>query len=228
MRSGTAASNSSTKLSNYRVEECELTKLDFRDNGHGTAFHGGEFIKYEWRRPHGLIITASALSGGINPNDMARIFNTETVNNQGVVDNSNILSPHRLCPGFSKSAGWGDGGRPGQAGENCEPKGNGLMIQALNLPIPSASRGVGAITFNFDPPAAEVLSLGFLNIEGDVDFLEVVNSSGRHVTPIKGLGADAAQNVELNEVEVRSVSFHMHGPRIITHITFCSSNSGKS
>ncbi len=100
------------------------------------------------------------------------------------------------------------------------------MIQASNASFPSASYGVGAITFNFDPPATEILSLGFLNIDSYSDFLEVVNPSGSHKIPIKGLGTNAAQNVALNEVNVRSVSFHMHGPRIITDITFCSSISG--
>jgi hypothetical protein len=153
---------------------------------------------------------------------MPRIFNTEGLGKATVSGNRHIRSPHHSCPRAPKSSAWGIGGRHGQPGHNCDPKGNGLIIQKLKATIPDASEGDGTITFDFDPPVAEVRSIGFLNIDSNTDFLRVSALSEKFMVPILGLGFNAAQDVEVDAKNVRSVEVHMHGPRAITHFTFCT------
>jgi hypothetical protein len=130
-----------------------------------------------------------------------------------------------MCPGIKRSAGLGTGGQPGRSGENCEPKGNGLIIQSWNSTIPDASHGEGVITFHFDPPVPQVTGIGFLNIVGDSDFLEITDLSGTYQIQIEGLGVNAVQRTSLSAHNARTIAFHMHGPRVITNLDFCSTEA---
>ena len=203
------------------TNDCSVVQLDFKCSGDGSRLVVGEFVKYEWRRHYGLIVTASSLLGGITPNDMPRVFDTENADEAGEFENLSILSPNRWCPGGVAGGGLGNGGLPGRPGANCKPKGLGLVIQSANTSIPGASDAVGVVNFDFDPPVEKVLSIGLLNVVSDTDFIMVSTVAGKEKIPIKGLGVNSAQDVKIDAVNVRSIAVHMHGPRVITHVTFC-------
>lgn len=206
------------------VGGCPSVKLDFDTRGDGSPLLGGEFVKYEWRDRYGLIVTASSLLGGVTPNDMPRVFDTQTIDNMVQSGNLNILSPNLLCPGGVHGLALGNAGGPGQPGENCEPKGKGLVIQSAYNSLPWASGAVGVINFDFDPPVEKLLSIGLLNAVDDLDFIIVSTASGMETIPIKGFGVNAALDVNINVFNVRSVAVHIHGQRVITHVTFCNSD----
>jgi hypothetical protein len=208
------------------VDECTFVKLDFDARGDGSPLLGGEFVKYEWRDSYGLIVTASSLLGGVTPNDMPRVFDTQTLDRVVQSGNLNVLSPNQLCLGERQGLALGYAGRPGQPGENCKPKGKGLVIQSANYSLPWASGAVGVINFDFDPPVEKLGSIGLLNVVSDSDFIVVSTMSGKETVPIEGLGVNAALDVNIDAFNVRSVAVHIHGQRVITHLTFCNSKEG--
>jgi hypothetical protein len=76
---------------------------------------------------HGFKVTAS---GGYNPGFKARIFDTahsSCIN----AENGNLEfgSPNKNCQGGG--LGHGDGGKPGESGENCEPVGSKYAYRNL-------------------------------------------------------------------------------------------------
>lgn len=99
----------------------ECVKLDFESKASGAGWKRGDYVSrnHYWAK-HGVRITAR---GGVSPNDNnreARIFDTSnpgTNNNNGDPD---LGSPNENCGG----PGEGNGGKPGQKGENCDGVGS--------------------------------------------------------------------------------------------------------
>jgi hypothetical protein len=80
----------------------------------------GDYVSDEWKEEHGFTVTAS---GGYTPKFKARIF--DTGDNSCVSEEKGTLdfgSPNKNCQ--NGGHGKGDGGAPGQSGENCEPIGS--------------------------------------------------------------------------------------------------------
>ena len=88
------------------------------------------------------------------------VFNSSNPNS----GNYDLGSPNKKCPGGGP--GKGQGGRPGEVGENCEPLGNLLIIsEDCNQDEPNYSVYGGTFTFYFGNPMGLKL-VGLLDFEG--------------------------------------------------------------
>ena len=99
-------------LQNFQCGKC--VSIDFSTRGDGRVLLKGDYVKNEWKTQYGLTVTAN---GGYSPNQKARILDTadnECINKAG---SSEFGSPNRNCN--NGGIGQGDGGTPGQDGENC-------------------------------------------------------------------------------------------------------------
>jgi hypothetical protein len=99
----------------------KCSSVDFSTyTSHGKIAEKGDYVSNEWKPEHGFTITAS---GGYNPESKARIFDTA---DQACVSSANgsleFGSPNKNCE--NGGLGHGDGGKPGESGENCEPVGS--------------------------------------------------------------------------------------------------------
>jgi hypothetical protein len=106
-------------LRDRNCDEC--SSVDFSTyTSDGKIAEKGDYVSNEWKPEHGFTITAS---GGYNPESKARIFDTA---DQACVSSANgsleFGSPNKNCE--NGGHGHGDGGKPGESGENCEPVGS--------------------------------------------------------------------------------------------------------
>ena len=216
-------------ISNTPSSICTKVNLDFSTAGDGTALKGGDFVKYEWFNQYGLTITAKPSNGGIAPGGYPRIFDTENKLEHG--GDQRIRSPHRYCG--SNGNPWVDNGDPGRGvkgrpfspGENCEGRGNALIIQSGSWysPFIDANPQGGVITFDFDPPVAYFEAISFLNLETDdnITVLTTDKHSTNRTISIDGFGRGAFQVVDVKEGNVTQLSVDITSIRAITNINFC-------
>jgi len=191
--------------------------VDFRMAEDETPLHHGDYIQDEWKEAYGMTIETSTTEG----DGKARIY--DTIEDTGA--DPCLGSPNERCtpPG----PGVGEGGEPDiQDGANCEPQGNVFIIQDLGRKEPDSTELGGTISFSFDPPLEELISIGFMNIGADTAAsLKIFHTKGDSLNvPISGNGANSIQDVVLVDAKsVLNATFSATGPFAIRKICFIPS-----
>ena len=192
------------------------THLDFNRDDMGNTIPSGTYVFDEWRSMHNSRLKAEGKTAQ-PPNNQARVINTD---NPGA--SARLGSPNTDCIGGGP--GVGVDGKPGKPGQNCKPLGNALIIQNMNNPnVPLDDDDGGKITFFFDDPAY-IVELGMINVVGD-GVLRVTLSDGSKVNlPLEGLGANAAQYVEMNMPDIKKVQVSLDSTGGVFSIVYCDPN----
>ena len=200
--------------------------IDFSVTGDGTPLVDGEYVKYEWFSAYGLTVSAVANDGSFTPDGKPRIFDTADPGTNNGNGDPDLGSPNEKCS--PAGPGYGYGGRPGQPGENCVPQGNVLIIQEQDKADPDDDSEGGNITFTFDFPVEEVVSVGLMDIEEQGrDFIEILRNDGSDpvIFPILGLGDNSIQNETIREEFVKAVTISFIRSGAVRFICFCPSVS---
>ena len=206
------------ELSEHRCPEPFV--LDFSTKGDGTPVIHGDYVRFEWRDQLNVRIKAEGYDGsGMTPNNSARVINTL---NPGVAQR--LGAPNAAC--ITGGPGRGNGGRPGEAGENCKPLGNALVIQSHFLANDVLDNNAGGkIIFYLSTPR-NVDSLGILGVSGPGGKVRVTTKDDLRATiKIKGLGENSYQRIpiELKNVVKVQVTFARDGA--VTDIKFCNGDN---
>ena len=223
--------------------ECEARSVEFGFASNGDELSVGEVVKDDYFSLHRFLVTGYVSTNGTWEYSNPAVFDTgsrlERERDYSESEwelhpewgNRNLRSPHRFCTGGDDSLGWGTGGAPGLAGENCQPLGKGLIIRSANTSIPDASYEQSVIRFDFRPPVDILLGISILNVDSGQDFFKVTIDPGSdsedeeetvRLISVPNLGTNSAQTVPINEEKVTSIELHMTGPRVVTGLQYCS------
>ena len=166
--------------------------IDFNTAGNGKSLTNQNYVKDEWRAAFGMQVSVEDAKGGYAPNGMARIFDSS--NPTG--DDWDLGTPNQNCPGGGP--GRGNGGRPGQLGENCIAQGNILIVQESNKWAADDNVRGGVIVFTFDSPT-RVGHLGLLDMDQGTSWLEILTADARTLRlNFTGFGDNSAQLVHVD------------------------------
>ena len=161
-----------------------------------------------------------------------RVFDTSNPGKDNSIGDPDLGAPNNKCnpPG----PGVGDGGKPGQEWQNCEPLGNVLIVQERNnrMDIPDDNRDGGAIVFDFDPPAKYVSKIGLLDVDYETKIIVLFsNDSGVSDTrefnvPLRG--DNSHQIVSINIPNVEQLTLVMERSAAVSSISFCYNDHEQS
>lgn len=119
-----------------------------------------------------------------------------------------VVSPNNQCT--TPGAGVGEGGKPGQPGENCVPQGNVLTETDGNM-----------ITITFSSIVTKVISIGLLNVaDGDTSAAITALTSTTTVR-VPNLGENSVQIVPIDTEDVSSIKLTLSGLVALTSVDFC-------
>jgi hypothetical protein len=195
---------------------CINTTINFDTLPDGTVVPAGEYISNQWLEAYGISFSSS---GGLG--DIPRIFDSTDIGNRMYGD-PDLGTPNQRCT--PSGPGRGEGGEPGERGENCKPQGNILIIQEknANTKIPDDNYNGGSITITFEKEAPFVYEMGVLDIEEDDSYLSCLHSqSTRTNIPIEGYGNNAYQVIPIGIERVNQLVLKLKTSGAITHLTFC-------
>jgi hypothetical protein len=193
--------------------ECVNVTISFETLPNTTELVHGSFVSAEWV-DWGVTLSASGGSGSV-----LRLFDTSDP-----VGDTGLGSPNEQCshPG----PGVGQGGKPGELGENCEPQGNVLIIQQDNAdddtPVPNPNGGT--ITFDFTAKVQAVHEIALMDLDLNAITTITVKYGNDQVKTINvtGLGDNAVQTVPINLDQVSELSLELTTSGAVASISFCS------
>ena len=124
-----------------RRQSCDPVTVDFDKDASGTDLSPPLCVEYEWASL-GLTLFAEGGEGSL-----PCLFDTANPRKEKTGGDPDLGAPNNYCtpPG----PGRGDGGRPGEPGENCDPLGNVLIIQEPGIDVPDDNRDGGLLTLDF-------------------------------------------------------------------------------
>ena len=133
-------------------------------------------------------------------------------------------SPHWRCRGGGP--GWGQGGAPGAAGENCEMLGNLLIVSGnCDQENPTENPRGGVIGLSFAQPKT-VGSIGFLSVVGGV-YIDVSLAGGGSFRSdfIQGVGNGGFLNIDLGLENVVDLEVTFLGRGSIAYVSMATSRT---
>jgi len=199
-------------------ETCVAAKVSFEHAADGSPLPPGSYVENEWKE-YGLTLSALGGFGGL-----PRLFDTSVYRYPGSEgSNTDLGAPNQACepPG----PGIGEGGAPGMEGENCEPLGNVLIVQAKGVDAPDDSGPGSVLVFDFAPPGAIVHELGLLGIDRTAPVIvthETESGEFQKRFNLRVLGSNSKQTLEINLENVKQVILDLSGNGAVTFISFCS------
>jgi hypothetical protein len=218
-------------------KSCMNVVVDFETDGEGNTLSGGLYVKEQWFAAYGMTITASSFDA-YTPGDMPRLFDSSHPWTRYGIEDPDLGSPNEKCQ--AGGPGEGKGGRPGQPGENCEPLGNVLVIQKTNTTASNDNSRGGMITFHFKFPVAELIAIGFIDLEGkslDLDqgdedasqddglpdaILQICSSNGEVTSrKVAGTGNNGVLTKQLGFENVTTIQVVLEGTGAITFLSMC-------
>lgn len=162
-----------------------------------------------------------SLSGGFGT--LPRLFDSSNPGSQDTCDDDDLGAPNKDCT--PSGPGVGEGGKPGQPGENCNPLGNILIIQEEGSDCPDDSADGGEITFDFIEPAVEVFEMEFLHIfsRAMVTVYHVMNDGMEAETTFRlpQLSDNSKQTLEIDMKVVTKIDVKFGMSGAVTNISFC-------
>lgn len=184
--------------------------IDFETDGEGSPLAPGETVDDDFA------------SLGINVWVTGHHHGTMVFNSSSPTGGDKDLgTPHEDFGGPGK----GNGGQPGQPGENSVDLGNVLIISEdgdSNDPDDEAHGGV--IHFGFTTPV-DVCSVGMLDIEESFATIDTYNSEGILINshPILDYGDNGVQTVSIGDTNVAEMQITLPGSGAVTFIAFSCS-----
>lgn len=205
---------------------CTEVELDFSVAANNARIMPGSYVASEWAE-YGLTLSAA---GGYG--NRPRVFDTSNPGKDNSIGDPDLGAPNNQCnpPG----PGVGDGGKPGQKWQNCEPLGNVLIVQEKNdlMNIPDDNMDGGTIVFNFNPPAEYVSKIGLLDVDYETEIIVLFSTdSGRSATrkfnvPIRG--DNSHQVLSIDTPNVTQLTLVMERSGAVSSISFCYNDRGQS
>lgn len=129
-------------------------------------------------------------------------------------------SPNNFC--IPPGPGVGNGGKPGEPGENCEPLGNLLIIsEDGDTGDPDDNAGGGDIIFDFtQPDGATVHWIGIIDAETQQNIvIKYLNESTESI-PIPAVGNNGFVNITIDRECVRCLTVEFSGSGGISAIAY--------
>ena len=215
---GPSLASTSASASSYDCPSGDRVTFDFATDDTGSPLVGGSYVSQEWKTRYGMTVVAFGHNGGgFTPGNGPRLFDTA---NPGAF--RSLGSPHHRCD--PRGPGSGGGGKPGAAGENCDPLGLALIIQNEDTEYGEAYPGGGSIVFLFDRPTV-VHSVGVFDINNSKSKVIVTKSLTKRpfVTKIHlpRLGHNSAQTVDLGLEEAIGVEVWLEDKGAVSHLDLC-------
>lgn len=137
---------------------CDPVIVDFDKDAFGNDLSPPLCVQFEWA-PLGLTLFAEGGEGSL-----PCLFDTANLGSEREGGDSDLGAPNKYCT--PSGPGRGDGGRPGEPGENCDPLGNVIIIQEPGVDVPDDNRGGGLLTLDFPQPGGTyVYEIGLLDID---------------------------------------------------------------
>jgi hypothetical protein len=195
---------------------CAPVTVDFDTTANGVSLQGGKYVSKQWES---LGLTLSAV-GGLEGEDRPRIFDTSYVGND-----PDLGAPNEFCT--NPGPGKGDGGEPGQIGENCVPQGNALIVQTADetITIPDDNVDGGSIAMDFSKDVSYVSEIGLLDIDYDALLIITYHDGGVDVIDVPVLGDNSFQKIAINKWNVKRMVLDLTRSGAITFISFCHGNA---
>lgn len=206
------------------VDPCIV--LDFSKDSEGLSLVAGQYVGETEFAAYGLTLAAS---GGVGT--LPRLFDTK---NPGTAEagDPDLGAPNIRCT--PSGPGIGEGGEPGEIGENCAEQGLALIIQEYNNrpDVPDDNVNGGTITMNFEPKADYVFSFGILDADYRIT-VKVFYMSDDGVMLEKTiyvplLGDNSYQVVPVETPNVVRIVIDMERSGAITYLHFCPGDGAPS
>jgi hypothetical protein len=183
--------------------------VDFSRDGRGTLLRPNSYVSKEWTGRHGMQIRV--LRGGYAPNKMARLLDSGNPGPQ----NRHLGSPNANCA--RGGPGVGEGGNPGQPGENCVEQRNVLIIQSENSTKADADPTGGVLLFAF-ASTTRIGHIGLMGVaNGTATITVLTHDKQKIIIPFEGLGNNSVQQVHI-DYAVKNVRVVFRGPGAVTEI----------
>ena len=195
--------------------------VDFNTDGDGNSLRGTTpYVGTQWESSHGLVVSAlSSSGGGYTPHGQARLYDSSydaPNNDQGDPD---LGTPNAECGG----PGRGNGGRPGQPGENCVALGNLVIVQESDKPYADDNARGGTLVFGFtNPRGVHVESMGLVDIGSSSALLEIITTNAIYTQHLQALGDNSYQVAIIDRHNVLEVRLHLSGGGAVSHVAFCN------
>lgn len=192
-----------------QLQDCTVTTLDFNE------FNRGDYIGTQYEVQYGVKLSASG-GLGFEP----RIFDSNDIGTADYGD-PDLGSPNQRCP--QGGPGVGEGGEPGQDGENCVALDNLLIIQednGVNSGIPDDNGGGGEIVFEFTTQAEYVYEMGFL----DTDYggkITIEHEDGATTKILATWGDNAKEIKAIDIAKVNKITVELEKSGAVIFISFC-------
>ena len=186
--------------------------LDFETSADGTSIPPGAYLETEWEE---IGVSLSAIGGF---GSLPRALDTA---NPG--SSTSLGSPNERCTGGGP--GIGEGGEPDTIGENCNPLGNVLIVEAVGDPsVVMPSEQPVMIEFEFMPVAPRVYEIGLLNIDGSTT-VTAVYATGEGVFveqtfDVVALGPNSYQTLSINLPNVRLLTVSIENGGAVAFVSF--------
>lgn len=193
--------------------------VDFNTDTNGNNIEKGRFVEDEWIKL-GMTLFAEGGEG-----TLPRIFDSSNPGGEtpGACGDADLGSPNKECPGGGP--GEGEGGEPGQPGENCDPRGNVLIVQEPGESCPDDNVDGGIITLDFPYPNGQyVKEIALLDIDYGARIIVVTETSSgfaEREIAVELLGDNSFQFVDIDEANVKWIKVMLTRSGGVTQITFC-------
>ncbi len=198
----------------FFVQSAQAALISFNE----SERFAGEMITDQYRDTTGAVFSSFRKNG--NPwNQSLMLF--DTANPTG--GDRDLGAPNRECPGGGP--GRGEGGEPGEAGENCQALGLVMIISEDNdANDPDDECCGGMIRVDYDDPVSN-LEVGILDIEENNGYIDVFSRTANDqliVTRqnIAGLGDNSVQSLIFQLTSIEAVEIVLSGSGAITHLEF--------
>lgn len=151
---------------------------------------------------------------------LPRIFDTAIPGDE-IDGDLDLGSPNERCDGGGP--GVGEGGEPGEMGENCIAQGNVLIIQEDNenaAEIPDDNAKGGIIMLKFPGEGGKYMSeIGLMDIDYTAT-ITVVTDEDETTIPVPIRGDNSVQTVGINQANVKWIEVMFERSGAITFISF--------
>lgn len=206
-------------LKGDKEEKCEAITVSFNTAADGTELSPPLCVENEWASL-GMAFFAEGGEG-----TLPCLFDTANPGNEEDGGDEDLGSPNEGCT--PSGPGVGEGGAPGEDGENCEELGMALVVQEKGVDVPDDSKNGGILTIDFPNPGGQyVYDIGLLDIDYETSVVVVYEKDeegtlDEYELEVPILGDNSYQTFEINKGSVRWIKVMFSKSGALTHCKFC-------
>jgi hypothetical protein len=201
-------------------DKCEAITVDFDTDADGTALAPPLCVDKQWEEL-GLTFFAEGGAG-----KLPCLFDTANPGSEEEGGDADLGAPNEGCT--PSGPGIGEGGAPGEPGENCERLGNVLIVQEKGVDVPDDNVDGGILTLDFPNPGGQyVYEIGLLDIDYATSVVVVYEKEegseelDEYELTVPILGDNSKQTLEINQERVRWIKVMFSRSGAVTYIKFC-------